>query len=97
MRLIVFLLVMLTSLFLTQPWSLFFIIASVFSLLFTPYQRDRGRKTWTLFFVPLLMLALSLPLFMMGGVVRPVVGACLIAGGAYYLHQAQKTCFCTGA
>ncbi len=79
------------TLFLTQPWSLFFIVASVFSLVFAPYQRDRGKKTWALYYLPCLMLALSLPLFMMGGIVRPLLAAGLIAGGGYYFFRAWQT------
>ena len=78
------------SMFFTQPWSLFFVIASVFSLLFTLYQRDRGKKPWTRFYPPALMLSLSVPLFMMEGVVRPVVAGGLIAFGLYLLYRAQK-------
>ena len=79
------------SLFFTQPWSLFFVIASVFSLLFTPYQRDRGKKAWTRFYPPALMLSLSLPLILMGGVVRPVLGAGLILAGLYLLYRTQQS------
>ncbi len=59
--------------FFTHPWSLFFIIASLFSIGFSLYQRDRGKKVWTLWYAPLLMLALTIPLVMMGGTVRPVL------------------------
>ena len=78
------------SLFITQPWSLFFIILSVFSMAFGLYQRDRGKKRWADFFTPLLMISLSLPIFMMGGVLRPVVGAALLAFGAYQLYRALQ-------
>lgn len=79
------------SMFFTQPWSLFFVIASVFSLIFTPYQRDRGKKAWTRFYPPALMLSLSVPLIMMGGIVRPGVGAVLILSGLYLLYRAQQS------
>ncbi len=78
------------SLFITQPWSLFFIILSVFSMAFGLYQRDRGKKRWADFFTPLLMISLSLPIFMMGGVLRPLVGAALLAFGAYQLYRALQ-------
>lgn len=79
------------SMFFTQPWSLFFVIASVFSLLFTLYQRDRGKKAWTRFYPPALMLSLSIPLIMMGGIVRPAVGAVLILSGFYLLYRAKQS------
>lgn len=78
------------TLFFTQPWSLFFVIAAVFSMLFTLYQRDRGKRPWARFYPPALMLSLSLPLFLMGGVVRPVVAVCLIGAGFLLLYRAQK-------
>ncbi len=79
------------TLFITQPWSLFFVIASVFSLLFTPYQRDRGKKAWTRFYPPALMLSLSVPLIMMGGIVRPGLGVVLILSGLYLLYRTQQS------
>ena len=63
--------------FFTHPWSLFFIIASLFSIGFSLYQRDRGKKVWTLWYAPLLMLALTIPLVMMGGTVRPILAGLL--------------------
>lgn len=78
------------TMFITQPWSLFFVIASIFSLLFTPYQRDRGKKAWTRFYPPALMLSLSVPLIMMGGIVRPALGAVLILSGLYLLYRTQQ-------
>jgi putative tricarboxylic transport membrane protein len=78
-------------LFITQPWSLFFIILSVFSLLFTLYQRDRGAKAWTLYYTPALLLALPVPLIMMGGFVRPALSVVLIGLGLAGLYQARKS------
>jgi putative tricarboxylic transport membrane protein len=73
------------SLFLTRPWSLFFLVIAVFSMVFPWYQKQRGRKAWTLGFLPALCLALAPPLFMMGGIPRPVVGGLLVAVGAWLL------------
>ncbi len=78
------------TLFFTHPWSLFFVILSVFSMGFGLYQRDRGKKGWTLFYSPLLALGLSVPMFMMGGIIRPFIGAALICFGVYGLHRALK-------
>ena len=64
--------------FFTHPWSLFFLIASLFSIGFSLYQKDRGHKVWTLWYAPLLMLTLTIPLFMMGGTVRPVLALIMI-------------------
>ncbi len=76
--------------FFTHPWSLFFIIVSAFSIFFPLYQRDRGHKPWTVVYVPLFLLSLTVPLFMMEGLVRPGIAGLMIAGSVYLLSQAPK-------
>ena len=78
------------TLFLTRPWSLFFLILGAFSTFFPLYQRRRGKAKWTLVYPALLSMALSIPLFMMGGVIRPVIGVVLILGGGYLLWRHQR-------
>lgn len=73
--------------FITHPWSLFFLIASAFSIGFSWYQKQRGLKVWTLWYAPALMLALTVPLFMMGGTVRPVLAGLLIAAALYMMTK----------
>jgi len=65
--------------FLTRPWSLFFILLALFSSCFHRYQKYRGQRRWTLVYVPAMLLALSVPVAMMGGSVRPVMAGVLIA------------------
>ena len=78
-------------LFLTRPWSLFFLILGAFSSIFPFYQRYRGRAKWTLVFPALLSLCLAVPLFMMEGIVRPGVSIVLVFAAAYLLwRQAQN-------
>lgn len=77
--------------FVTRPWSLFFLILAVFSAFFPLFQKERGKKKWTLFYPALLALALSLPVFMMGGVVRPVLAGVLVAFSGYLLFKAKQT------
>lgn len=77
--------------FLTHPWSLFFLIVSAFSIGFSWYQRDHGKKAWTLWYAPCLMLALTVPLFMMGGWIRPGLAVLLIALGGYMLWNIPKS------
>ncbi len=67
--------------FVTSPWSLFFLILAAFSVLFSKYQADRGKKAWTLFYPAIFMVSLSVPAFMMGGAVRIGLGILLIALG----------------
>ncbi|MBU2532765.1 MAG: Tat pathway signal protein, partial [Alphaproteobacteria bacterium] len=64
--------------FLTQPWSLFFLLLAVFSLLFPFYQSQLGKSVWTRFFTPALLASLAIPLAMMGGVVRPAIAGLLV-------------------
>jgi putative tricarboxylic transport membrane protein len=64
--------------FFTRPWSLFFLLLAVFSLGFPWFQKDRGKKKWALVYIPIMCLALAIPLFLMGGIVRPTIGAILI-------------------
>ncbi len=74
--------------FVTRPWSLFFLIIAIFSAFFPLYQASRGKKKWALFYAPLLMLAASVPMFLMEGWVRPVIGVALVAGGLYRFYKA---------
>ncbi len=74
-------------LFLTRPWSLFFLILGVFSCFFPLYQRLRGKARWTLVYPALLSICLALPLFMMGGSVRLVLGGFLIVLGGYMIWR----------
>jgi putative tricarboxylic transport membrane protein len=77
--------------FVARPWSLFFIILGLFSMFFPQYQKQRGKKRWTLVYPSLLAFGLSIPMFMMGGVVRPGLGALLIAIGAYFLVKRHRS------
>ena len=77
--------------FFTHPWSLFFIIVSVFSIAFSWYQNDRGKKPWTAWYVPLFLLSVTVPLFMMGGYVRPVIAMILIGFSAYMFYRLPTT------
>jgi len=78
------------SLFLTRHWSLFFIILSIFSLLYPWFQRARGRRKWTLAYAPALAIALAVPLFLMGGWVRPVAAALLMIFGLALLWRRRQ-------
>jgi putative tricarboxylic transport membrane protein len=68
-------------LFLTRPWSLFFILLAMFSVFFPWYQKLRGVARWTLIYPSAMSIFLALPLLMMQGVVRPVLAVVMIAFG----------------
>ena len=67
-------------LFFIRPWSLFFAIVAIFSMIFPIYQkhRDTGSLLERIF-SPLVLLSLSLPLFMMGGLLRTALAVAAIA------------------
>jgi len=71
--------------FFTRPWSLFFMMVAFYSALFPWYQeqRQKGAK-WTQFYGPTLLLIIAVPLFMMGGQVRPIL-ALICAGLGVFL------------
>ncbi|MCR9176637.1 MAG: tripartite tricarboxylate transporter permease [Alphaproteobacteria bacterium] len=77
----------------SRPWSLFFLILASFSLMFPFYQKHRSSKTWTVFFPPVLVLALSIPMFMMDGTVRTVIAFGLIAIAGYLVVKAGRRGF----
>lgn len=75
------------EIFLTRPWALFFILLSGFSILFPAYQKQRGTARWTQFFVPVLLLVLAVPVFMMPGIVRPILSALMVVMAGVRLIQ----------
>ncbi len=79
------------TLFLSRPWSLFFIIVGLFSAVFPWYQKWQGRRQWTLVFIPLLCMVVSLPLFMMIGFVRPIMGGGLLVLGAVLMWRRWRS------
>jgi putative tricarboxylic transport membrane protein len=67
--------------FIERPWALFFILLSCFSILFPAYQKQVGEKVWTKFFVPILLIVMSVPVFMMDGWVRPAIAVAMVVAG----------------
>ncbi|MBE9553751.1 MAG: tripartite tricarboxylate transporter permease [Proteobacteria bacterium] len=76
--------------FVTRPWSLFFLVIASFSAAFPWFQTCRGKKKWTLLYLPAACIASSVPMAMMGGLVRPVIAAVLLAAGAYLIWQRAR-------
>ncbi len=79
------------SLFLTRPWSLFFLLVALFSAFFPIFQSQHGRKKWTLFYLPLGCFVVSVPLFMMGGYTRPALAVGVILYGLAVLWRRYKS------
>jgi len=75
-------------LFFVRPWSLFFAIVAVFSMIFPVYQKHRDTGSLLeRFFSPLVLLSLSLPLFMMGGFLRTTLAVAAIAVSGFILWR----------
>lgn len=78
------------EIFLTRPWSLFFLLLSIFSIMFPFYQKQLGKKFWTRFFVPALLIVMSLPVFIMPGIIRPVIAVGMLVVGLALLFLRYK-------
>ena len=76
--------------FIIQPWSMFFLILAVFSVFFSSYQDNLGKKTWTLFYTPALTAAMSVPMFLMQGTARPILGVILLLLSGFLLNRARQ-------
>ena len=72
-------------LFVTRPWSMFFILLAGFSIFFPWYQKLRGLARWTLVYPSAMSICLALPIIMMQGVVRPVLAVAMIGFGIWML------------
>ena len=75
------------SLFITRPWSLFFLIMAIVSVLFPFYQNAKQDNLFTKMYVPISMISLALPLFLMGSPVRMIVGGILLSAGCYFIYK----------
>ena len=69
--------------FVTRPWSLLFLLLAIFSAFFPLYQSSQFKNRWTLVYSPCMAAAISIPVFMMGGSVRPVIAVMLVALSGY--------------
>ncbi|MDC0134889.1 tripartite tricarboxylate transporter permease [Alphaproteobacteria bacterium] len=78
-------------LFLTRPWSLFFILMAVVSILFPFYQNAHKDTFFSKFYVPICTVILSFPLFMMASPVRSIIASVLLLVGGYLIHKRSKT------
>ena len=75
-------------LFITRPWSLFFTIIALFSIIFPIYQKQRGSgSVLEKLYSPAMLLALSIPLFMMGGIFRTTLATAAVAIGVYIIWR----------
>ena len=78
-------------LFLTRPWSLFYILMAVVSILFPFYQNAHKDTFFSKFYVPICTVILSFPLFMMASPVRSIIASVLLLVGGYLIYKRSKT------
>jgi len=69
------------AVFLSRPWSLFFLLLACFSLVFPTYQKQRGKAAWTRYYPTALLIVMAYPVFLMPGSVRPVVAVLMVLAG----------------
>ena len=75
-------------LFITRPWSLFFAVIALFSIIFPIYQKQRGDGSiLEKLYSPAMLLILSIPLFMMGGIFRTTLATAAVVIGAYIIWR----------
>ena len=73
--------------FVTRPWSLLFLLLAIFSAFFPLYQSSQFKNRWTLVYSPCMAAVISIPVFMMGGSVRPVIAVMLVALSGYLIWK----------
>jgi len=78
------------TLFLTRPWSLFFLILGVFSIFFAQYQKLRGKVRWTLVYPSAMAICLAVPLFMMQGALRPTIAGIVTMFSVWFLWRHKR-------
>ncbi|MDG1466344.1 MAG: tripartite tricarboxylate transporter permease, partial [Alphaproteobacteria bacterium] len=74
-------------LFLTRPWSLFFLLMAIVSILFPFYQNASKDSLFSKIYVPISMMVLSFPLFLMGSPVRMIIAAILLLTGSFLIYK----------
>ena len=77
--------------FVTRPWSLLFLLLAIFSAIFPLYQSSQFKRRWTLAYSPCMAAAVSIPVFMMGGAVSPVIGVMLVALSVYLIWKRARS------
>jgi len=74
--------------FFTRPWSLFFLLVAIYSALFPWYQEQRQAGAgWTRYYGPTLLLIVAIPLFLMGGQIRPILSLICAVLGIYLIAK----------
>ncbi|MEM7210821.1 MAG: tripartite tricarboxylate transporter permease [Pseudomonadota bacterium] len=79
------------TLFVMRPWAMFFTIVAVFSAVFPWYQQRAAEGArWTRFYVPLMLICVSLPLFLMEGWFRTALAGIALVIAAFLLWRTTR-------
>ncbi|RPE72151.1 putative tricarboxylic transport membrane protein [Pacificibacter maritimus] len=72
--------------FITRPWALLFLTMAILSLLF-PFAKARSKSGYWKYFGAVSFLLIAIPMFMMQGSLRPIVGAALIVAAVWTAYR----------
>jgi putative tricarboxylic transport membrane protein len=79
------------SLFFTRPWAMFFIVMAVFSALYPLYQSaSRKGLAWTKFYGSVLLACASVPVMLMEGNARTLIGIGMLTLAALLFLKAYR-------
>lgn len=76
--------------FAIRPWSAFFLLLALFSTGFPWFQKESGKKKWTLVYIPIMAIVLAMPMLTMPGYVRPILATGLVLWGIITLYKRWK-------
>jgi len=76
-------------LFFTRPISLFFVILAVVSLIF-PFWQQYRQVCWARFYIPVGLIAISVPFWISPGAVK-LIALAFFLGGVYSLYRCIHT------
>jgi len=63
------------------------LLMAIISVIFPFYQDAKKDSLFSKLYVPISMIVLSLPLFLMGSPVRMIVATILVLTGGYFLYK----------
>ena len=79
------------AIFLSRPWSLFFLLLAAFSIVFPAYQKHRGKAAWTRYYPPALLIVMAFPVFLMPGLIRPGIAVIMLVAGATMMVRRYRS------
>jgi putative tricarboxylic transport membrane protein len=74
-------------LFFLRPWSLFFLIMAVISVIFPFYQDAEKGSKFSNIYVPASVFALAVPLFFMESTTRLIIALIMVGISFYFIYK----------